>query len=336
VSVAKRNRTIGSVKLELITKSREAALCAIRTFNDPQVQFKSETFIVLMMIAWTYLLHAYYRSRRIEYRYFEQGPKRKKFDTTKRGAFKYWELERCLDEKQSPIDKDTANNLRFLIGLRHEIEHQMTHSLDAWLSGRYQACALNYNAYIKKLFGARHGLDKLLTFSIQFLELAEEQIAGKRPEATIPQRLRAYIADFDGSLSSDAYRSERFSYRLLFTRKMVNRPGQADKVIEFVSPDSEIAKAIDKEHWVKKEVERKKYRAKDVVAEAHKAGFTKLSVFRDHAAMWKAEDAKNPGKGFGVDVQGTWFWYQSWVDRVLELCAAAGGKFKSKGGEGKP
>jgi len=334
--VAKRNRTVGSVKLELITKSREAALCAIRTFNDPQVQFKSETFIVLMMIAWTYLLHAYYRSRKIEYRYFEQGPKRKKFGTTKRGAFKYWELERCLDEKQSPIDKDTANNLRFLIGLRHEIEHQMTHSLDAWLSGRYQACALNYNAYIKKLFGARHGLDKLLTFSIQFLELAEEQIAGKRPEATIPQRLRAYIAEFDGSLSSDDYRSERFSYRLLFTRKMVNRPGQADKVIEFVSPDSEIAKAIDKEHWVKKEVERKKYRAKDVVAEAHKAGFTKLSVFRDHAAMWKAEDAKSPGKGFGVDVQGTWFWYQSWVDRVLELCAAAGDKFKFKGGEGKP
>ena len=45
----------------------------------------------------------------------------------------------------SPIDKNTANNLKFLIGLRHEIEHQMTLSLDDYLSGRYQACILNYN-----------------------------------------------------------------------------------------------------------------------------------------------------------------------------------------------
>jgi hypothetical protein len=326
--MAKRNRTIGSVKAELVTKSREAALSAIRTFNDPQVQFKSETFIVLMVIAWTYLLHAYYRSKRIEYRYFEQGPKRRKFDTTKQGAFKYWELERCLNEKQSPIDKDTANNLRFLIGLRHEIEHQMTRSLDAWLGGRYQACALNYNEYVKKLFGARCGLDRHLTLCIQFVELTEEQLAGKRPEADIPARLRAYIAEFDGALSPEETNNERYSFRLLFTRKLANRPGQADKVIEFLDPSSEAAKAIDKEYWVKKDVERKKFRAKDVVAEAHKAGFKKLSAGGSHIEMWKAEDAKNPAKGYGVDVHGLWYWYQSWVDRVLALCAAAGDKFK--------
>lgn len=324
----KRKRTIGSVKAELVTKSREAALTAIRTFNDPQVQFKSETYIVLMVIAWTYLLHAYYRSQGIEYRYCEQGPKRRRFDRTKHGAFKYWELERCLNEKRSPIDKDTATNLRFLIGLRHEIEHQMTRSLDAWLSGRYQACALNYNRYLKKLFGARHGLDELLTFSIQFVELAEEQIAGKRPEASIPPRLRAFIAEFDAGLTHDEYNSEHFSYRMLFKRKLVNRPGQADKVVEFIAPDSEAAKAIDKEYWVKKEVDRPKFRATDVVAAAHRAGFTKLSPYSNHAAMWKAEDAKDPAKGYGVDIQGAWYWYQSWIDRVLELCEAAGDKYR--------
>ncbi len=324
----KRKRSVGSVKAELVTKSREAALTAIRTFNDPQVQFKSETFIVLMVIAWTYLLHAFYRSKRIEYRYCKQGPRRRKFDRTKHGAFKYWELERCLNEQRSPIDKDTATNLRFLIGLRHEIEHQMTRSLDAWLSGRYQACAMNYNRYLKKLFGARHGLDELLTFSIQFVELSEEQLAGKRPEASIPPRLRAYIAEFDAGLTHDEYNSEHFSYRMLFKRKLVNRPGQADKVVEFIDPDSEAAKAIDKEYWVKKEVDRPKFRAKDVVAAANTAGFKRLSVFGSHVDMWKAEDAKNPGKGYGVDVQGTWYWYQSWIDRVLELCEAAGDKYK--------
>lgn len=325
--MAKRKRSIGSIRAELIAKSREAALSAIRVFNDPQVGFKSETFIVLMVIAWTYLLHAYYRSRRVEYRYFKQGPKRRVFDRTKHGAIKHWELERCLNDAKSPIDRDTANNLRFLIGLRHEIEHQMTRSLDSYLSGRYQACAINYNDYLKQLFGRQYGIDEQLTYSIQFVQLSEEQVGGAKPEATIPERLRAYVAGFDAGLSHDEYNSERYSFRLLFKRKLVNRPGQADRVIEFIDQTSELAKAIDKEYWVKKEVEKPKFRAKDVVAEVRKAGFKQFRVFQEHVEMWKAEDAKNPGKGYGVEIQGTWFWYQSRIERCIELCKAAGDKY---------
>jgi hypothetical protein len=309
-------------------KSREAALTAIRVFNDPQVTFKSETFIVLMMIAWTYLLHAYYRGTKIEYRYFKQGRKRRAFERTKHGAYKYWELERCLNEARSPLDRDTANNLRFLIGLRHEIEHQMTRSLDAYLSGRYQACALNYNDYLKKLFGKRFGIDQQLAYSIQFLELSEQQFAGPKSQANIPERLRAFVAEFDAALTHDEYNSPKYSYRLIFKRKLVNRPGQADRVVEFIDPNSELAKAIGKEYWVKKEVERPKYRAKDVVTEVHKAGFTRFSVYGDHVNIWKGEDAKNPAKGYGVEVRGVWYWYQSWVNRCIELCQAAGDRYR--------
>lgn len=326
--MAKRNRAIGSLRRELVMKSREAALTAIRVFNDPQVSFKSETFIVLMMIAWTYLLHAYYRGEQIEYRYYKQGPKRRVYDRTKHGAYKYWELERCLNESRSPLDRDTANNLRFLIGLRHEIEHQMTRSLDAYLSGRYQACALNYNEYLKKLFGSRLGIDQQLAYSIQFLELTEEQVAGPRPEAAIPERLRVYVAEFDGALTHDEYNSPKYSYRLIFKRKLVNRPGQADRVVEFIDPNSELAKAIDKEYWVKKEVERPKFRPTDVVKVVKAAGFSGFRVTPEHSNMWKHENAKNPGKGYGVEVQGAWYWYQSWIDRCLELCEAAGDRYR--------
>lgn len=309
-------------------KSREAALTAIRVFNDPQVSFKSETFSVLMMIAWTYLLHAHYRGKRIEYRYYKQGPKRRVFDRTKHGAYKYWELKRCLNDSRSPVDRDTANNLRFLIGLRDEIEHQMTRSLDAYLSGRYQACALNYNEYLKKLFGQRLGIDQQLAYSIQFMELTEEQVSGPRPEAAIPERLRAFVAEFDGALTNDEYNSPKYSYRLIFKQKLVNRPGQADRVVEFIDPDSELAKAIDKEYWVKKEVERPKFRPTDVVNAVKAAGFPRFRVTPEHSDLWRQEDAKNPGKGYGVPVRGTWYWYQSWVDRCIELCEAAGDRYR--------
>jgi hypothetical protein len=326
--MAIRNRTVGSLALELLAKSREAALCAIRVFNDPHVAFKSETFIVLMIIAWTYLLHAHFRRKGVEYRYFTQQGKRRSFDRTKHGAFKYWELERCLHEKSSPIDKDTATNLRFLIGLRHEIEHQMTRSLDNYLSGRYQACALNYNDYVKKLFGKRYGLDEHLTYSIQFVELTDEQVSGPNPSAHVPERLRAYIAKFDAALDHDAYNSPRYSYRLLFKKKLVNKPGQADRVVEFIDPESELAKSIDKQYWIKKEVERTKYLPSRVVEEVQNAGFPKFRVQREHIEMWKAEDAKSPAKGYGVQVEGAWYWYDSWIKRCIELCEKAGDKYK--------
>ena len=323
-----RIRTIGSLSDELLSKSRESALCAIRVFNDPHVTFKSETFIVLMNIAWTYLLHAHFRKKGLEYRYFSKVGARRKFDRTKSGAFKYWELERCLNEKSSPIDKDTANNLRFLIGLRHEIEHQMTRSLDNYLSGRYQACAMNYNEYVKKLFGKRHGLDSYLTYSIQFLELSNEQLTGPSPQAEIPDRLKAYVAQYDAGLNHEEYNSPRFSYRLLFKKKLVNKPGQADSVVEFIDPNSELARTIDKEFWVKKEVERIKYLPSRVAYEVQKAGFRRFRVQPEHVAMWKEQDAKNPGKGYGVQVEGAWYWYQSWIDRCIELCTLAGDKYR--------
>lgn len=326
--MVKRHRSIGSLRRELVIKSREAALTAIRVFNDPQVSFKSETFIVLMMIAWTYLLHAYYRGKQIEYRYYKQGPKRRIFDRTKHGAYKYWELERCLNDNRSPLDRDTTNNLRFLIGLRHEIEHQMTRSLDGYLSGRYQACAFNYNDYLKRFFGKQLGIDQQMTYSIQFMELTEEQVARPRPEAAVPERLRVYVAEFDGALTHDEYNSPRYSYRLIFKQKLVNRPGQADRVIEFIDPNSDLAKAIDKEYWVKKEVERPKFRPTDVVNAVKTAGFTKFRLTPEHSNMWKQEDAKNPGKGYGVSVQGTWYWYQSWIDQCIELCQAAGDQYR--------
>ena len=47
----KRKRKLFSVKDELIRKSREAALAAVQVFNNPNITFKSEIFIVMMVIA---------------------------------------------------------------------------------------------------------------------------------------------------------------------------------------------------------------------------------------------------------------------------------------------
>ena len=46
---------------------------AVQVFNNSLRTFKTEAFIVLMTIAWSYLLHAYYHRHGIEYRYWDLG-----------------------------------------------------------------------------------------------------------------------------------------------------------------------------------------------------------------------------------------------------------------------
>ena len=95
-------KRVASIKNELIKKSQECALAAIQIFNNPLITFKSESFIILMNIAWTYLLHAYYREKKIDYRYYDQKTKRKKFHKTSKGAYKHWELETCIKNENCP------------------------------------------------------------------------------------------------------------------------------------------------------------------------------------------------------------------------------------------
>lgn len=314
-----RVRRAFSVSGELLTKSREAALAAVQIFNSPLITFKSEIFIVLMNIAWTYLLHAHYRKHRIEYRYYRQLAKKRVFDKTKSGAHKHWELERCLNDGQSPVDKDTANNLRFLIGLRHEVEHQMTSRLDSSLSAKFQACCLNYNEYVKKLFGERCGIDKHLAFSLQFSSISREQAAALPVPGEMPAHIKAFIEGFEGKLSDEEFNSPRFAYRVLFVAKTANRKGQADQVIEFVKADSALAADVNKAYAVIKETERPKYLPSGIVKLMKEEGYAQFSM-HSHTNLWKQMDAKNPGKGFGVAVQKTWYWYDTWVAQVREHC----------------
>ncbi|MBU0613930.1 DUF3644 domain-containing protein [Patescibacteria group bacterium] len=314
-----RNRKIGSVKNELLHKSKESMLSAVQIFNNPNIQFKSESFIVLAVIACTYLLHAYYRNNKIEYRYFDQGEKRKSFHTTKHGAYKYWELERCLNNDKTPVDNVVACNLRFLIGLRHEIEHQMTTKIDDLLSARFQACCLNYNFYLKKLFPKQSGIEKHLSFSLQFSSLSEKHVDQLVGYKELPQNISKYIQKFDQELPDSDFNDSRFSYRVIFVQKTVNRKGQADKVIEFIPADSEIAKGMNKEYVLVKEKEKTKYLPGGIWKIMQKEGYRKFGTYQ-HTKLWQAENAKDPSKGFGTLVVNTWHWYDTWLSFVRKHC----------------
>lgn len=84
---------------ELLIKAREAMIAAVHTFNSAGLVFRGELFIVTSIIAWTYLMHAFYKREGVDYRHKKAGVVQK----TKHGADKYWELGRCLSHGGCPI-----------------------------------------------------------------------------------------------------------------------------------------------------------------------------------------------------------------------------------------
>lgn len=325
--VKQRNRRLFSIQRELVIKSRESAMAAVQLFNNPQILFKSELFIVLMCISWTYLLHAFYRRKKIDYRYFQKINTRKQFEKTKGGAKKHWDLWKCLEHEACPIDKDTKNNLKFLIGIRHEIEHQMTTRIDPALSAKFQACCLNFNTYIKQLFGPEYSIEKHLSFSLQFSTISNEQSKQLIPQNDLPKNISAFIFDFENHLSPEDFQNAAYAYRVIFVPKTVNHQGQADEVIEFVKSDSPLAKEVNKTYTIIKDTEKKKYLPSDIVKEIRKAGHKDFRM-TEHTLLWKKLKAKDAGAGYGVTVSKTWYWYEKWLDEVKAFCSKNKGNIK--------
>lgn len=144
------SRRYHSVTTQLVIQSQDASLSGVQVFNNPLIRFKSETFIV-MMISWTYLLHADYCTKGGEYRYYSRRGRRRRFERAPGGAFKYCDLRKCLSAVECPLDNETRKNTLFLVGLCDAITHHMSPVLDEFVSARYHACCLNFNRYIKEL-----------------------------------------------------------------------------------------------------------------------------------------------------------------------------------------
>jgi hypothetical protein len=312
-----RKRRYGSVATELVKKAREAMLAAVQVFNNPQLEFKSELFIVTSVIAWTYLLHALYRKKGVEYRLFRQEANRRKFLRTNFGAIRRWSLEDCLKCADCPLEAIVKKNLLFLIGIRHEVEHQMTSRIDDQLSAKFQACALNFNTAIKKLFGDKYSLDAEQAFSIQFSGIDEGIAKQILAEQDMPQHIKSFVARFESEMTQEEFDDPRFSYRVAFVRKTTNSKTAADKVVQFIASDSEVATEVNKVFL--KETEKTKYRPSTIVKQMKAEGFTKFGM-QQHTDLWKTRDGKNPRHQWGVQVEGTWFWYESWLEEVRKFC----------------
>lgn len=302
---------------ELLIKAREAMIAAVHTFNSAGLAFRAELFIVTAIIAWTYLLHTWFKREGIDYRHTTNQNGQKTVSKTPNGADKYWELSQCLKHARCPVERGAKDNLSFLLDLRHEIEHRSTSRIDDAVSAKLQACCINFNDAIKTLFGAQYALERRLPIALQFVTFSPDQRAILKKASGLPRHVETMMDTFEQQLTPEQQADPRFAFRVFMVHKTANRAPGADLAVELVPPGSEIA---EKFNVMLKEVEKKKYLPNEIVALMKAEGWDRFTM-DSHTKLWKKLDAKNPAKGFGaVAVGKQWSWYEAWLVRVREEC----------------
>ena len=306
---------------ELLIKAREAMIAAVQTFNGAGLTFRAELFIVTSAIAWTYLLHAWFKREGIEYRHVKRGVIQK----TPQGADKYLELGACLKHARSPVAGGVKRNLEFLLEIRHEIEHRSTSRIDDQLSSKLQASCLNFNDAIKNWFGPQFGLERRLPIALQFVTFDVNQRDALKRSSELPNNIEASIDEFENGLTEEEYADPAYRYRVAFIPIIKQRRSAADVAIEFFAQDSPEA---EQANVILREVERTRYTPTQVVARIRESGYPNFRLI-NHTRLWQALGAKNPNDGWGTEGDyRNWVWYDRWIERVRAHCEESGDLYR--------
>ncbi len=310
---------------ELLIKAREAMIAGIHIYNGANLTFRTELFVVTAIIAWTYLFLYWFSQKRIDYRYKDNEGGVKIFED---GTEHYWDLSRCLKYQPCPLAKGVVDNLKFLIGLRNEIEHRSTRRIDERVVHKLQACCINFNTSIKDFFGARYALEQRLPIALQMATFSSEQRALLKIPSDLPNHIESFISDFEHGLSEQELNDPAYQFRVAFVQTHKNRATGAEEIIRFVGPESE----DDKETRVFiRKVDENRYTASQVCAAMHSEGFTEFTVHA-HTKLWRDLKGKEPNKEWGKqgDYQKTWVWNDSWLQVVREHCQENRTRFEGR------
>jgi hypothetical protein len=223
---------------EHIDKALAAATAAVEAYNRPGRRFRTAHYIVLIIMAWTAVLHAafYRRNRRPWYsRGAGRGTRYVRID----GEPKHWDLDQCLRQFYGDRNPPERQNLRFLIGLRNKIEHRHLPELDAGLYGECQAALMNLEDFLVSEFGSRWSISEDLAVSLQFSRVipTAKRTALRRMAASSSKSVRDYIEKFRGGLAPNILNSSKYSFSVYLVPKTANRASAADAAVEFIPYD---------------------------------------------------------------------------------------------------
>lgn len=222
-----------------LEKARSSALSAVENYNKPGIAFRTRTYTILMVLAWTALFHSIFYRRRIKPWYVEQGVGRAIRYKKIEGDPKHWELGECIRHHYGDQNPPERKNLEFMIRLRNKIEHRDQPELDPALYGECQAMLMNFEDLLAQEFGGEYALAETLSVSLQFsaIRQKEQEAALRRLQRSSAKDIMEFIEKFRSNLSPEILESSNYSLRVFLVPKIANRESAADLSVEYVPYD---------------------------------------------------------------------------------------------------
>lgn len=285
------------------------ARSAVSIFNNNIILSRSQIFVILMIVGWTYAAHGKLRSVGVKPVYIDDDGNEILAD----GKPKMWDLAYCCTRTELQLSDGEKNNLRYMILLRNEIEHRSSEDINEEVQSKLQANALNFVSFMRRNFGRKFDPSGDFSFAIQLQSLKMKHASLLKSSKGVSKAVSAVNALVEKEMSSADYNDPDYAFRVYVVPKVVNNQKKSDQAVIFSPVGSNVEIAI-------KQVERPKYRLSEVAQLLKEDGMDSVTVQRCVDA-WKAHDLKNPAKGLAVELGKQWFWYLEGVDAIKAALA---------------
>jgi len=294
-----------------VHKAVEIMKTAVLIYNNNMIVTRSETFIVLAVIAWTYLLHAHFMKQMVHPIYRNPDGTPVLIDGDKA---KFWELGHCIEQPQASLTNGERNNLRYIIAVRNEVEHRSYDDINADVQAKVQATALNFLRFAREKFGSKFDFSHDLAFTIQLQALTLNAPNSIKGPGQVAKSVAAVNALLENPMSSSDFNDPDYAFRVYVVPKVSNNSKKADQAVSYSPVGSNVEMAI-------KHVERPKFRATEAIKILVDEGVPNVTS-HTFTKAWQGAKLKDPAKGFAIELGNQWFWYQEGIDRIKAILTA--------------
>lgn len=219
----------------LLAKAREAALSAIRLYNDPSAGFRTDGFTVLMIISWNSLLQAILDRDGIDYTEKNEHSKTIMIDgrPKTKGTWELVKLALAGDENVA-----IRSNLDFFLRLRHHVEHRYLPAVDIMVVEESQALLLNLETVISREFGDDAGLGDQLIVPLQLSALKPDAQMGslRQLQSQVPGDVLAFLQAHRSGVPDNVLENPQYALPIFLVPVTANRERSADAIVRFVPP----------------------------------------------------------------------------------------------------
>lgn len=231
-----------------VVKAREAALAAIQNYNNPTATFRTGTYLILMIVAYTSLFHAIFERQGVSY---VRRNERRESQKIAGGDILWDALESAqyyaanyasyyLDDQNPKFLSCMIENIRLLLPIRHVFEHRDMPPLDATLAAHCQSMLFNFETILHKEFTSYYSINSSLAVTLQFSTVRNDAAiaTARRFHSQEYTELKQYINNFHAGLTDDIIENPAFAFRVWLIPKPAKDARKSDISIEYVHLDT--------------------------------------------------------------------------------------------------